>query len=88
MDIDKIYNLDCIEGSKRYFKDKEVDLIICDPPFGINESKMDIHYNRDATNVISGYCEAPANYENFSLQWIRECQRILKDDGSMYIISG
>jgi len=83
-----IYNEDCITGCPKYFQDESVDLIICDPPFGINESKMDKHYNRDDTNVIKGYAEAPKDYYKFSLDWITQAKRILKHNGSFYIISG
>lgn len=83
----KIWNEECITGAKN-IKDKSVDLIICDPPFGINESKFDNLYKRDKSNVIDGYVEAPNNYDKFTLDWMTECVRILKDNGSMYIISG
>lgn len=84
----KIYNEDCITGASRHIGDRCVDLIICDPPFGINETTFDNHYNRNEDNVISGYIEAPEDYYTFSVQWIAEAKRILKDEGSMYIISG
>lgn len=83
-----VYNMECVEGSKEHLLDKSVDLMICDPPFGIGESKFDKHYNRDEDNVTDGYVEAPADYYGFSQQWISEAVRVLKDDGSMYIISG
>lgn len=88
MDQYKIYNEDCINGCPKYFKDESVDLIICDPPFGINESKMDKHYNREESNVIDGYVEAPEDYYKFSLEWLTQAKRILKPNGSMYVISG
>lgn len=84
----KIYNEDCISGCQKYFKNESVDLIICDPPFGINESTMDKHYNRADSNVIDGYVEAPENYYQFSLDWLTQAKRILKPDGSIYVISG
>lgn len=83
----KIYNEDCIIGSKK-IKSDSVDLIICDPPFGINEGSFNKHYNRSSDKVIDGYVEAPSDYDQFTLEWLTECKRILKDNGSMYIISG
>jgi len=82
-----IHNYDCIKGAQKYISDKSVDLMICDPPFGINETKFKNLYNRD-DKVIKGYVEAPDNYYNFSCEWIKEAKRILKNNGSMYIISG
>ena len=84
----RIYNCNCISGSKKYLKDKTVNLMVCDPPFGIQESLMDKHYNREASHIIEGYQESPSDYYDFSFQWLKEAQRVLKDDGSLYIISG
>ena len=84
----EIWNEDCILGAKNHLEDKSIDLIICDSPFGINEKKFDKHYNRNSSNVIEGYVEAPSDYDKFTLDWMREATRILKDSGSMYIISG
>jgi len=35
MEINKIYNMDCLEGLKQ-LEDKSVDLIVTDPPYGMN----------------------------------------------------
>ena len=80
-----IYNEDCITGCPKYFRDNSVDLIVCDPPFGINESKMDKHYNRENLKVLDGYVEAPKDYFQFSLQWLTEAKRILKKNGNIFI---
>jgi site-specific DNA-methyltransferase (adenine-specific) len=83
----KIYNEDCVEGAKK-IKDQSVDLIICDPPFGINETSFHKHYARNEANIIDGYIEAPEDYQEFSNRWIAEAKRILKPTGTLYIISG
>ncbi len=82
-----IYNEDCIEGSKK-IPDGSVPLIICDPPFGINEVSFSKHYHRKTDTVIDGYQEAPKDYLQFSRRWITEATRILSPNGTMYIISG
>jgi site-specific DNA-methyltransferase (adenine-specific) len=83
------YNEDCILGAKKYLKNNSVDLIITDPPYGINGDKLDKHYNRDENNVIDGYVEiSEKDYPDFSEKWIVEAERILKPGGSIYIISG
>jgi site-specific DNA-methyltransferase (adenine-specific) len=83
-----IYNDDCISGSKKYFEDGSIDLIICDPPFGINEKSFDKHYNRNEEYSVEGYVEAPDDYYKFTFEWLSEASRILKKNGSIYIISG
>jgi len=81
--------MDCIEGSKRNIPDNSVDLIISDPPYGIKGDKLDKHYNRDESFVVSGYVEVPeSEYAQFSIDWIREAERILRPGGSIYIVSG
>ncbi|MDR1372884.1 MAG: site-specific DNA-methyltransferase [Dysgonamonadaceae bacterium] len=83
------YNEDCISGAKSYLTDNSIDLIICDPPYGIEGDKLDKHYNRDASNVINGYVEVPeSKYSDFSKKWINEAARVLRPSGSFYIVSG
>ena len=83
------YNEDCIEGAKKYLKSNSIDLIICDPPYGIKGDKLDKHYNRNESNVLNGYVEVSAKeYPEFSLKWIKEAERVLRPGGSIYIVSG
>ncbi len=83
----RIYNEDCIQGANR-LEFESVDLVVCDPPFGINEGQFDKHYNRKAENVLAGYTEAPPEYAEWTLQWMAEAVRILKPSGSLYVIMG
>ncbi len=81
----EIWNEDCIIGAKK-IKKESIDLIICDGPFGLGENTFQKHYNRK-DNTLQGYIEAPKDYDKFTLDWMTEAYRILKEDGSMYIIS-
>lgn len=83
-----ILNQDCIEGAKENIPDKSIDLLICDPPFGIDESSFGKHYFRDKEKVLDGYQEAPVDYLNFTRAWLEQAKRVLKDTGSLYIVSG
>ena len=40
LELNKIYNMDCIEGMK-LIPDKSVDMILCDLPYGITQNKWD-----------------------------------------------
>lgn len=83
------YNGDCIAGARAYIPDGTVDLIVTDPPYGIDGDRLHRHYNRDERFVVDGYVEVPAaNYGEFSGRWIREAERILRPGGSIYIVSG
>ena len=39
-EINKIYNMDCLEGMK-YIDDKSIDMILCDLPYGTTKCKWD-----------------------------------------------
>ncbi|KLK89167.1 DNA methylase [Methanoculleus sediminis] len=83
------YNGDCIAGARAHIPDDSVDLIVTDPPYGINGDRLHQHYNRDEAFVVDGYIEVPASaYGEFSQRWIREAERILRPGGSIYIVSG
>jgi site-specific DNA-methyltransferase (adenine-specific) len=83
------YNGDCISGAAEHLADNSVDLIITDPPYGINGDLLHRHYNRNENFVVDGYVEIPrSEYADFSVRWIQEAERVLRPGGSIYIISG
>jgi len=83
------YNGDCISGAAEHIPDNSFDLIITDPPYGIEGDKLQKHYNRKEEFVVDGYVEIPqAEYAAFSMQWIKQAERVLRPGGSIYIVSG
>jgi site-specific DNA-methyltransferase (adenine-specific) len=86
--VNKIYNQDCIDGMKT-IPDGKMDLVVTDPPFAINFKAKKANYNRTASRVLSGYNEiTKENYYEFTLNWMSQCFRILKESGGMYVFSG
>src|SRR5207237_6109941 len=83
-----LYNMDCIAGAKQYIADKSVDLIIADPPFAINEKQLARFYTKYPDRIIPGYVFAPEDYYRFNIAWMVQAYRVLKDNGSMYIVTG
>ena len=76
-------------GARQHIADSSVDLIITDPPYGIGGDTLHKHYNRDEGHVVEGYVEVPEEeYGAFSRSWISEAARILRPNGSIYIVSG
>lgn len=85
LEFNNIYNMDCIEGMKKY-PDGSIDLIITDPPFAINFGAKRSNYNRTSEKVLEGYNEIPQNdYYAFTLKWMTQAYRVLKETGSMYV---
>lgn len=69
----KIIFKDCISGLKKV-EDNSADIIIIDPPYNI---RKDFGNNKDNMNL--------PKYIKWCRDWINECYRILKDDGTGYI---
>lgn len=85
----QVYNQNCITGMRDHVQDNSVDLIFTDPPYGIDGDELDVHYHRDESKVVPGYIDVPLkDYSKFSIDWIRECARVLRPGGSIYIVSG
>ena len=86
--VNQIFNQDCVSGMK-IIPDGIVDLVITDPPFAIDFKAKRANYNRTDSRVLEGYNEIlQKDYYRFTLDWMQECFRTLKDSGSMYVFSG
>lgn len=86
--FNRIYNVDCRIGMKD-IPSSTIDLVITDPPFAIDFKAKRSNYNRTQSRVLEGYNEIQANeYHEFTLQWMKEVYRVLKESGGMYVFSG
>jgi DNA modification methylase len=84
-----LWNEDCVSGMRRHIPDNSIDLIIADPPFGINETDFDNgFYERDSKCVFAGYKEAPENYLQFTKDWMTESVRVLRPGGHLFVVIG
>ena len=73
--IDKIYNLDSIDGMK-YIPDGVVDLVIADPPYGLGKD-----YGNDSDKKES------SEFLQWTQQWLDVTISKLKSNGSLYIFT-
>jgi site-specific DNA-methyltransferase (adenine-specific) len=69
--LGRLYNLDCLDFL-RNIKSESVDLIFADPPYNIKKAEWDTF-------------ESQEEYVRWSMEWIMECHRILKNTGTLYI---
>ncbi|HET7813520.1 MAG TPA: site-specific DNA-methyltransferase [Candidatus Baltobacteraceae bacterium] len=85
----RFINADCIDGARQHLADESVDLIVTDPPYGIEGDRLHRHYNRDERFVVEGYIEVePHEYAAFSRDWIAQAARVLRPGGQIYVVSG
>ena len=69
--------------------DKSVDLVFADPPYNLQLS--DTLYRPDQTTVEAvtndwDKFDTYASYDQFSLIWLKECKRVLKVNGALWVI--
>ena len=80
MELNKIYNEDCLEGMKR-IPDGSVDLIVTDPPYLMNYKTG---RRKDKTHRFNDVILNDDN-EQLITDYVKECYRIMKDDTAMYL---
>ena len=71
LELNRIYQMDCIEGM-RLLPDDSVDLIVIDPPYNIGKDKR-----WDKWRSVEEYVA-------WMTEVFRECERVLKPNGSFY----
>lgn len=73
MELDKIYNMDCLEGMKN-IPDKSVDLIVTDPPYELETRGAGFHNKRDYYDEIADKGLSKGITEAFLI----EMERVMK----------
>ncbi|WP_414526362.1 adenine-specific DNA-methyltransferase [Nodularia chucula] len=72
-----IFHGDTITTLSKYISSESVDLIFIDPPYNIGKKFSNFHDK----------WESDAEYLNWSYQWLDECIRILKPNGTIYLMT-
>ena len=84
----KILNGDCVEELKK-IPDKSFDLIFADPPYNLQIGKKLKRPDNSKVNGVKDKWDQFKNfeqYDNFCKKWLGECKRVLKDNGSIWVI--
>ncbi len=88
LELNQIYNMDCVEGLSQLERNS-IDLLLTDPPFGIDFHKVGSQYNRKQKELGKMYHEVPASdYYEFTLSWLSKCHKVMKAEASGFIFSG
>lgn len=92
MTITKIINTimegDSIEQLKK-IQDESIDLIFADPPYFMQTDGVLLRTNGTKFIGVEDHWDKFENfkeYDDFTSSWLYECKRILKKDGSIWVI--
>ena len=86
--LNTVINADCVE-TMRKIEDCSIDVIFADPPYNLQLG--DQLKRPDNTEVKGVYeewdsFESIAEYDRYTKEWMVEARRILKDDGTIWVI--
>lgn len=87
-ELNKIILGDCIEELKK-LPQKSVDLIFADPPYNLQIKDELFRPNNTKVDGVSDAWDKFASfeeYDNFTQNWLKECRRVLKDTGTIWVI--
>jgi modification methylase len=86
--VDAILNGDCIEELKK-LPDRSVDLVFADPPYNLQLGGDLLRPDNSKVDAVDDHWdqfESFAAYDAFTKAWMAQCQRVLKDDGALWVI--
>ena len=86
--LNTVINADCVEAMKK-IEDNSIDVIFADPPYNLQLG--DALKRPDNTDVKGVYeewdsFESIAEYDRYTKAWMTEARRILKEDGTIWVI--
>ncbi len=86
--FNKIINGNCLEELKK-IPDKTFDLVFADPPYNMQIGETLTRPDSSRVNGVDDKWDqfkSFKHYDNFCKSWLIECRRILKDNGSIWVI--
>ena len=86
--LNTVINADCVETMQK-IADNSIDVIFADPPYNLQLG--DALRRPDNTDVKGVYeewdsFESIAEYDRYTKAWLTEARRILKEDGTIWVI--
>lgn len=86
--LDHIYQGDCVEVLSN-LPDKSVDLIFADPPYNLQLRGDLWRPNMTLVDAVDDEWDqfgSFAEYDKFTREWLAACRRVLKDNGTIWVI--
>ncbi len=84
----KIFNGDCLEEIKK-IPSKTFDLVFADPPYNMQIGEKLTRPDSSKVNGVNDKWDqfnSFKHYDDFCKAWLIQCKRILKDNGSIWVI--
>ena len=84
----KIINGDCLVELKK-IPDETFDLIFADPPYNLQLKKKLLRPDSSKVKAVDDKWDKFKNfktYDEFTINWLNECRRILKKNGTIWVI--
>ena len=84
----KIINADSLRELKK-IPDETFDLIFADPPYNLQLQNSLVRPDRSKVNAVNDkwdQFESFKTYDKFTSEWLSECKRILKKNGTIWVI--
>jgi modification methylase len=86
--VDTVIHGDCLEELKK-LPDRSVDLVFADPPYNLQLGGDLLRPDNSKVDAVDDdwdRFDSFEAYDAFTRDWLRECRRILKDDGALWVI--
>ena len=86
--LNQILQGDCIE-TLNSLPEKSVDLIFADPPYNLQLQQELWRPNMTKVDAVNDEWDQFSSfqaYDNFSRDWLAACRRVLKDNGTIWVI--
>jgi modification methylase len=86
--LDRILTGDCIESLKR-LPDASIDLVFADPPYNLQLEGVLTRPDASVVDAVDDDWDkfaSFADYDTFTRAWLAECRRVLKPNGTLFVI--
>ena len=82
----KLYQGDCLKVLKS-IEDKSIDVIFADPPYFLSSGGVSCHSGKQVSVDKGKWDETLSTHDKlkFNRKWLKECRRVLKDNGTIWI---
>jgi modification methylase len=86
--VDTILRGDCLEELAK-LPERSVDLVFADPPYNLQLGGDLLRPDNSKVDAVDDHWdqfESFEAYDRFTRAWMKECRRVLKDDGALWVI--